>query len=92
MRFYMGTFWMFRRADLTIVYAMICRRQPQRIRCRRRQSLEPQKRRAKVEQFLAELRGECARARDEAMDRPPRATVRAYRHVYGCDPCGWPPA
>jgi len=54
--------------------------------------LEAQKRRSEVEQFRAELREANARARDEAMDRPPPATVRAYRQVYGRDPCGWPPA
>jgi hypothetical protein len=30
--------------------------------------------------------------REDAMDRPPPATVRAYRQVYGRDPRGWPPA
>lgn len=33
-----------------------------------------------------------AHAREEALDRPPPPTVRAYRHVYGRDPRGWPPA
>jgi hypothetical protein len=54
--------------------------------------LEAQKRRAEVEKFRAELREAHARAREEAMDRPPPATVRAYRQVYGRDPRGWTPA
>jgi hypothetical protein len=54
--------------------------------------VEAQKRRAEVERFRTELREANARAREQAMDRPPPATVRAYRQVYGCDPRGWPPA
>jgi hypothetical protein len=54
--------------------------------------LETQKRRAEVERLRTELREANARAREEAMDQPPPATVRAYRHVYGRDPGGWPPA
>jgi hypothetical protein len=54
--------------------------------------LEAQQSRAEVERFRAELRDANARARDEAMDRPPPAVVRAYREVYGRDPDGWPPA
>jgi hypothetical protein len=54
--------------------------------------LEALKRRAEVEQFRAQLREANARAREDAMDRPPPATVRAYRQVYGRDPRGWPPA
>jgi hypothetical protein len=42
--------------------------------------------------FRTELRQASARAREEAMDRPPPATVRAYRQVYGRDPRGWPAA
>jgi hypothetical protein len=47
---------------------------------------------AEVERFRAELRVANARAREAAMGRPPPATVRAYRQVYGRDPGGWPPA
>lgn len=54
--------------------------------------LKAQQHRAEVERFRAELADMNARAREEAMDRPPPATVRAYRHVYGRDPRGWPPA
>jgi len=57
-----------------------------------RAELESQQRRGEVERFQAELREANARAREEAMDRPPPATVRAYRAVYGRDPRGWPPA
>jgi len=54
--------------------------------------LKAQQRRAEVERFRAELCEANARAREEAMDLPPPATVRAYRQVYGRDPRGWPPA
>ncbi len=53
---------------------------------------EAQKRRAEVERLRAVLAEGNARAREEAMDRPPPATVRAYRAVFGQDPLGWPPA
>lgn len=122
MRFYMGTIWIPRRADLTPVYSMIFRRLkamdadwvyhfpelglvelapaddtdkrgggysvPQAAVA----ELEAQKRSADVERLRAELREANARAREEAMDRPPPATVRAYRQMYGRDPRGWPPA
>jgi hypothetical protein len=122
MRFYMGTTWIARRADLTPVYAMIFRRleslgadwvyhfpelglvevvradesgksddgySPSQSALA---EVEAQKRRAEVERFRTELREANASAREEAMDRPPPATVRAYRHVFGRDPRGWPPA
>jgi hypothetical protein len=54
--------------------------------------LDAQRRRAEVQTFRAELEEMNARARDEAMDREPPATVRAYRKVHGRDPRGWPPA
>jgi hypothetical protein len=122
MRFYMGTIWMARRADLTPVYAMIFRRLKSAgadwvyhfpelglvefapaddtdksgagysVSKAALAEVEAQKRHDEVERFRTELRGANARARDEAMDRPPPATVRAYRQVYGRDPRGWPPA
>jgi hypothetical protein len=122
MRFYMGTIWISRRADLMPVYAMIFRRLKAAgadwvyhfpeigiVELARADDvdkagaaysvsqaavaeLEAQKRRAEVERFRAELREANARAREEALDRPPPATVRAYRQVYGRDPRGWPPA
>ncbi|MGH9203305.1 MAG: hypothetical protein ACRD2A_18915, partial [Vicinamibacterales bacterium] len=122
MRFYMGTIWISRRADLTPVYAMIFRRlkaagadwvyhfpelgivelgsadddtdKPNReysVSQAAVAQLEAQQRRAEVERFRAELREANARAREDAMDRPPPATVRAYREVNGRDPRGWPP-
>lgn len=54
--------------------------------------LKAQQRRAEVQRFRGDLSDMNARAREEAMDRPPPATVRAYRQVYGRDPRGWPPA
>lgn len=52
--------------------------------------LEAQRRRVEVQRFRAAL-AMNARAREEAMDRPPPATIRAYRQVHGRDPRGWPP-
>ena len=123
LRFYLGTIWISRRADLMLAYAMIFRRlkaagadwvyhfpelgivdlgsadddtdEPSREYSVSRAAvaeLEAQQRRADVERFRAELREGNARARQEAMDRPPPATVRAYRQVYGRDARGWPPA
>lgn len=48
--------------------------------------------REEFERLRARLADGNARAREEAMDRPQLATVRAYRAVYGRDPRGWPPA
>jgi hypothetical protein len=122
LRFYMGTIWISRRADLTLVYAMMFRRlkalgadwvyhfpelglielAPLNDADKRNNAysvskaavaeLDAQRRRAEVEQFRTELREMNARAREEALDQPPPATVGAYRQVYGRDPRGWPPA
>lgn len=123
MRFYMGTIWISRRADLAPVYAMIFRRlkavgadwvyhfpklgivelgpadddtdKPDKAYSVSQAAvaeLEKQQRRAEVERLRAELHETNARAREEAMDRPLPATVRAYREVYGRDVRGWPPA
>jgi hypothetical protein len=122
MRFYMGTIWISRRADLMPVYAMIFRRlkaagadwvyhfpeiglvelaladdadkpgDRYSVSQAAVAELEAQKRRTEIERFRTELREANARAREEAMDRPPPATVRAYQQVYGRDPRGWPPA
>ena len=54
--------------------------------------LEAQERQAELERLRSELAVSNAAAREEAMEAPPPATVRAYRHVYGRDPRGWPPA
>jgi hypothetical protein len=53
--------------------------------------LNAHRRRAEVQRLRAELKEANAQAREEAMDREPPATVRAYRQVYGHDPLGWPP-
>lgn len=55
-------------------------------------ALKAERDRAEVERTPTELAAIHARAREEAMDRLPPATVRAYRQVYGRDPRGWPPA
>lgn len=54
--------------------------------------LKAQERQAEIESFRRELADVNARAREEAMDRPPPAIVRAYRQVYERNPRGWPPA
>jgi hypothetical protein len=54
--------------------------------------LTAQKGPAEMARFRAETDEMNARARDDALDRPPPATVCAYRQVYGHDPHGWPPA
>ena len=54
--------------------------------------LDAQKRRAEARRFRAELEEMNERAREDAMDREPPTTVRAYSQVYGRDPRGWPPA
>jgi hypothetical protein len=43
-----------------------------------------------VEWFRAEFGAETARAVEEIVNRPPPATVRAYRQVCGGNPDGWP--
>jgi hypothetical protein len=47
------------------------------------EELNAQRRRAEVPRFRAELEEANARAREQALDREPPATVRAYRRVYG---------
>lgn len=121
LRFYMGTIWISRRADLTRVYAMIFRRlrslgadwvyhfpelyltelalndpgaeqsTSYSVSESAAAELNAQKRRAETARLRAEIEEMNVRAREEAMDRPPPATVRAYRQVYGRDPRGWPP-
>jgi len=54
--------------------------------------LQAQKRRADTARLRTEIDEMNACAREEAMDRPPPATVRAYHQVYGRHPRGWPPA
>lgn len=122
MRFYLGTIWISRRADLAPVYAMIFRRlkatgadwvyhfpeihltdltalkpkndttETYSVSEAAVAELEAQKRRADIERMRAKLHQANTEAREEALDRQPPATVRAYRQVYGRDPRGWPPA
>ena len=122
LRFYMGTIWISRRADLTPVYAMIFRRlqalgadweyhfpelylweldpgdlgleQPAgySVTVSAASEVKAQKRRADTARMRAEIDALNAQAREQALDREPPATVRAYRQVYGRDPRGWPPA
>jgi hypothetical protein len=54
--------------------------------------LNAQRHRAEVQRFRAELEEANARAREQAMDREPPATVCAFRQVYRRDRRGWPPA
>lgn len=54
--------------------------------------LEEHQRQTALERTRHELAEITARAREDALDRPPPATVCAYRLVYGRDPRGWPPA
>jgi hypothetical protein len=122
LRFYMGTIWISRRADLTPVYELIVRRlrsagaewvyhfqqlyltelAPSQdddgpaatysVSGSAVAELNAQKRRIEMARIRAQIEEMNMRARHEAMDRRPPATVRAYRHVYGPDPRGWPPA
>ena len=108
LRFYMGTIWIAQRADLTPVYAMIFSRLkaigadwiyslpelgivelPSK---NDDAELDAGRGRAEVQRLRTELEEANARAREDALDREPPATVRAYRQVYGRNPRGWPPA
>jgi hypothetical protein len=121
LRFYMGTIWISRRADLAPVYGMIFRRlralgadweyhfpelylwepdpgalgveQPAGYSVSESAAAEltAQKRRADTARMRAEIEELNAHSREKALDQETPATVRAYRHVYGRDPRGWPP-
>jgi hypothetical protein len=122
LRFYRGTIWISRRADLMPVYAIIFRRlkavgadcvyhfpelklvqltpvndtdesgnEYSVPRAAVAELAAPQ-RHAEVERFRTEQREVSARVREDAMDWPPPAIVRAYRRVYGRGSRGWPPA
>jgi hypothetical protein len=122
LKFYMGTIWIGRRADLTPVYTMIFRRlriagadwlyhfpqlfisefgprptevepsQSYSVSASALAELDAGKQQAEVARLRESLAEANARAREEAMDREPPATVLAYRQVYGRNPRGWPPA
>jgi len=53
---------------------------------------EEKERQEELEKLRADLAESHQEARQEALDRPPPATVQAYQAVYGRDPKGWPPA
>jgi hypothetical protein len=95
LRFYLGTWVVAGRADLTPVYALIFRRLlaigadwvyrfPELHLLELGATTSPKLR--------AEIAAANAEAREAALDQPAPAIVRAYRAVYGCDPSGWPPA
>ena len=102
MDFYMGSFWVCERADLTPVYEMIFRRLKDhlldwRYRFPQLHLIEfpadrPDGRRSYE---LEKLRAELEQAHREALDalklEPLPAIVLAYSNVYGVFPNGWPP-
>jgi hypothetical protein len=55
-------------------------------------TLKSQRDRPDLDRLRAKLAAIHGQAREDAMDRLPPATVRAYHEVYGRDPPGWPPA
>lgn len=50
--------------------------------------LQAQKRCEEMARFRTQIDEMNARAREEALDRPPPPTVRAFREMYGRDPRG----
>ncbi len=108
LRFYMGTFIISGRADLTPVYRMIFRRLeahgadwiyhfPELYLVELGSPDEEgddakQAREAERAKLHADVAEANARAREDALDGLPPPTVTAYRAVYGRDPRGWPPA
>ena len=100
--FYMGSFQVFERADLTLVYEMIFRRLKHslldwRYRFPQLHLIEfpadrPDGRRSYE---LEKMRANLERANREALDdlklEPVPAIVLAYSNVYGVFPQGWPP-
>jgi hypothetical protein len=54
--------------------------------------LSARQRNGEKDRVRVELAQDNARARQDALDRLPPTTVRAYRQVYERDPRGWPPA
>jgi len=102
MDFYMGSFWVSERADLTPVYEMIFRRLKDDLLDWRYCFPElhliefpadrPDGRRSYE---LEKLRADLEQGRREALEdlklEPVPAIVLAYRHVFGVFPHGWPP-
>jgi len=102
MHFYMGSFWVSERADLTPVYEMIFRRLKDRLldwryRLPRMHLIEfpsdrPDGRRSyELEKMRAELEQAHREAMDDLKHKPVPAIVIAYNNIYGVFPRGWPP-
>jgi hypothetical protein len=102
MDFYMGSFWVSERADLTPVYEMIFRRlkvQPLDWRYRFPElhliefpSERPNGRRSyEVEKMRADLERAHREAMDDLKLESVPAIVLAYSNIYGVFPHGWPP-
>jgi hypothetical protein len=102
MDFYMGSFWVSERADLTPVYEMIFRRLKVpslgwRYRFPELHLIEfPSERpNGRRSYELEKMRADLEQAHREAMDdlklESVPAIVLAYRNIYGVFPHGWPP-
>ena len=100
--FYMGTFAVSQRADLTPVYEMIFRRLKERLFTWRYRfpelglvdfgSDKPDGARTlRIEKMKAELKKIHREVIEDAKQQPVPAIVLAYRSVYGTFPYGWPP-
>jgi hypothetical protein len=100
--FYMGTFAVSQRADLTSVYEMIFRRFKERLFTWRYRfpegglvdfaSDKPDGARTlRIEKMKAELKKIHREAIEDAKQQPVPAIVLAYRNMYGSFPHGWPP-
>jgi hypothetical protein len=100
--FYMGSFGVSQRADLTPVYEMVFRRLKQRLLGWRYSfpqlqliefpSARPNGARSyQLEKMKAELKEEHRQAIEDSKLEPAPEIVLAYRNVYGMLPHGWPP-
>jgi len=100
--FYMGSFWVSERADLTPVYEMIFRRLKDRLldwryRFPKLSLIEfpcerPDGRRSyELEKMRADLEQAHCEAIDDLKLAPVPAVVLAYSNIYGIFPHGWPP-
>lgn len=93
----LGADWVYHFPELRLVELPALRTDPERstrysVSEAAAAELRTQQRRAQLERTRAEFAALNAQAREDAMDGPPPATIRAYRQVYGRDPRGWPPA
>src|SRR5215469_13291707 len=102
MDFYMGSFWISERADLTPVYEMIFRRLKDHLldwwyRFPQLHLIEfpadrPDRRRSyELEKMRADLEQANRKALDDLKLEPVPAIVLAYSNIYGVSPHGWPP-